>query len=484
MNSVKQKTRGIAVGHTDVHVKDHHETVDGLSLGGLVLIGVGGIIGAGYFLGIGLAVVQAGPGILLGLVLGALIMSQVLGAVTSMSVNHPVKGSFRTYAEEMFGPFIGYFQGWLYWLASVLTIGSEAIAMAVFARLWVPQMPMWALALIFTGLIFVLNAFGVAAFSKLEGALSALKIVALIMFCLVILLVGLQLIAGTGVHPEFLFSHGGFLPHGIQGVLQSMLIVIFAFSGIGVMATATSELRKPRDASLGATLVIVGLFSIYFLSLLALLTVVPWWKVSVSSSPFVLAFTMIHLPLLASLFNAVILVAAFTVMAGALFSAVLIMQNMAHVGEAPRFLRRKEHAKISFRALVLSALGAVVAIMISYVLPSQVYSYLVSATSYITFFNWVVILLSWLAYKRRHKAEHLYQVIWVKAGAVPIYATIIAIVTLTITSLGSADQRMGGAAALLVALIIAIPYPLLARKRKLTAIHLGDVAKDDGNDRL
>ncbi len=479
MNSVKQKTRGITVGHRDVHQKDHHKTVDGLSLGGLVLIGIGGIIGAGYFLGIGLAVVQAGPGILLGLVLGALIMSQVLGAVTSMSVNHPVKGSFRTYAEEMFGPFIGYFQGWLYWLASVLTIGSEAIAMAVFARLWIPQLPMWGLALLFTGLIFVLNMFGVAAFSKLEGILSALKIVALVMFCLVILLVGMQLITGAHVHPDYLYSHGGFLPHGLQGVLQSMLIVIFAFSGIGVMATATSELRKPKDASLGATLVIIGLFAVYFLSLLALLTVVPWWKISVTSSPFVLAFTMVHLPLLASLFNAVILVAAFTVMAGALFSAVLIMQNMAHVGEAPHFLRRKEHAKISFSALLLSTLGAGVAIMVSYVLPSQVYSYLVSATSYITFFNWVVILLSWLAYKRRHKAEHLYQVIWVRAGNVPIYATVLAIAALTITSFGSSDQRMGGAAALLVALIIALPYPLLAHKRKLNANHLKDIAKND-----
>jgi len=477
---IRTKQQGLHVVRRRVHLDGSlgkaHDVVGGgggggsLSLAGLIFVGVGGIIGAGYFLGIGLSIQQAGPGILVGFLIGAVIMSQVLGAITSLAVNHPVAGSFRAYAQEMFGPFLGYFQGWLYWLSSLLTVSSEAIAMAVFARVFVPHWPIWLLAFVFTAVVILLNAFGISAFTKIESLLAGFKIVALVGFCAIVLLVGLSVIGGAGVHLEYLTARGGFLPHGLFGVLQSMLIVIFAYAGIGVVATAATELRHPDDAGRAAIWVVLGLVVLYVGSLFALLITVPWWALGTSTSPFVYALSAMHVQFVADLFNVIILIAAFSVMAGALFSALLILRNMAHVHEAPHVLGSRARGW-SYLGLAVTSLVSLLAIGVSYILPSQVYSYLISASSYFTFFNWVVILLAWRSWAQREVQARrpFFRSAWLKGGSVALWATIIAIVTLAAFSLGDASQRMGGVAALVLSILVVCGYPLARRSQANSA---------------
>lgn len=451
--------RGTTENHASIL---HTGNATGVSVTGLVLIGIGGIVGAGYFLGVGMAVSEAGPSILLGFVLGALLMSQVVGAITSLSVNHPVEGSFRTYAQEMLGPFIGYMQGWLYWLSSVLTIGSEAIAMAVFARMWLPGMPIWSLSLLFIVLVLLLNAFGVNVFAKLEGALAGVKLVALIAFIVIAIFLLMQ---PNAFHLSLthLLSRG-FFPHGVLGLFQSMLIVVFAYAGIGVVATAITQLNHAEDAGRASGLIVFGLAILYILSLLALLLLLPWWKISTQTGPFTLALNIHHLFGIANLMNGVVLVAAFTVMGGALFSAVLILSSMANARQAPYFMKKTPGRFGGFPALLVSVAGVVLSILISFKLPASVYNDLISASSFFTFFNWVIILLSWMRYKRIHRDDVHYQSAFLRFGGVTLFATIVVIVALAGFALTNADQRMGAIAAALLFLLVAVFYPWI-RKR-------------------
>lgn len=82
-----------------------------MSIGGLTLIGIGGIIGAGFFLGCGLPIRTAGPAVLLAFLLGGVITAQVTGALTSIAVEHPVKGGFQMFPQMYLGSFAGYLQG-------------------------------------------------------------------------------------------------------------------------------------------------------------------------------------------------------------------------------------------------------------------------------------------------------------------------------------------------------------------------------------
>jgi L-asparagine transporter-like permease len=110
-----------------------------LSAYGLAGIGIGGMIGSGFFLGSGIAIKQAGPSVILAFLFGGIIMSQVLGAMTSISINRPVIGSFRVYTEQFLGKFIGYSLGWIIYVSGILGIASEAIAAGVFLKYWMPR---------------------------------------------------------------------------------------------------------------------------------------------------------------------------------------------------------------------------------------------------------------------------------------------------------------------------------------------------------
>lgn len=79
------------------------------------MISIGGAIGVGMFLGSSEAARLGGPGVVLCYLLGGVIMMSVMLALGEMSVAQPVPGSFRVYASQYLGPFLGYVTGWLYW---------------------------------------------------------------------------------------------------------------------------------------------------------------------------------------------------------------------------------------------------------------------------------------------------------------------------------------------------------------------------------
>lgn len=224
----------------------------GITYRGLILVGVGGIIGAGFFLGCGLPIRMAGPGVLVAFVIGGLVTAQVVGALTSIAVHHPVKGSFTVYSNTYIGRFAGFLQGWTYYLTGILTITSEAVAMGIFTKLWLPFLPVGLAASIYAVFIVLLNAIGMKNFTRVESVMSVVKIAALVGFILYALILVASLWFGHGAgHLSGISqttsggARGSFLPTGFRGVMQSMLIVIFAYGGIGVFASATAENQEP-----------------------------------------------------------------------------------------------------------------------------------------------------------------------------------------------------------------------------------------------
>lgn len=414
----------------------------------LAFIGIGGIIGAGFFLGVGLPIRTAGPAVLLSFVLGAFITAQAVGSLASMAVNEPVQGSFKVYADEYIGPFVGYLQGWIYYVSSVLTISSEAVASAIFTRMWLPHVPLWAMSVVYAAFVFLVNAFGVKGFGRVESVMSAVKTAALLGF---IIYVGLILIAG-GFSPDGANSSRGggiqqwiqqpFFPHGFSGFMQSMLIVIFAYAGIGVFGTATGEARDGKTIDRGAVWTVAALLFLYLVSVFLVLTIEPWSKLNTSASPFVVALTRSGIPAVATVFNGVILVASFSVMAGSVFSANQILVSLGRGNEAPRFSTKVNKKGTGVGALFLTASATALTLVIANVLPSNVYNFLISASSFFTFTNWFLILWTFLRWRKTTSETTFVSVLSVGKPATT-YLTMLLILVLSGYALTEHDQRLG-----------------------------------------
>lgn len=112
-----------------------------LSSAQLSMIAIGGAVGTGLFLGSAFAISFAGPSVLLSSSIGALIALLLMGALAEMTVAHPTSGSFGAYAEHYLSPLAGFLVRYSYWSAVVFAVGTEVTAIAVYMRLWYPDVP-------------------------------------------------------------------------------------------------------------------------------------------------------------------------------------------------------------------------------------------------------------------------------------------------------------------------------------------------------
>ena len=154
----------------------------GLSTGQISMIAIGGAIGTGLFLGSGLAIGFAGPGVLLSYSIAGLIALLLMGCLAEMTVAHPTSGSFGAWAEFYIGPLAGFLVRYAYWSSVVLAVGTEVAAIAVYMRFWYPAVPGWIWILGFSAALVLVNAFNVELFGSVEYCFSALKIAAILVF--------------------------------------------------------------------------------------------------------------------------------------------------------------------------------------------------------------------------------------------------------------------------------------------------------------
>lgn len=430
-----------------------------LSMYNIIGVGIGGIIGGGYFLGSGLSIHETGPSVILSFLTGGIIMMQVLGAVTSINVNRLMQGSFRTYAEEFLGPYTGFLIGWMIFATSILTIASEAVATGVFARYWFHNISLPILAVIITIFVAIMNAFGSKRFSDIESIMSFIKIIMVIVF---IIIGGYALL--KGFHQQNIFhSVNSFFPKGIKGLLQSMLIVIFSFSGISAVAMASAGVKDPNKTIPKAVLyTTIGVIILYILSMGVIVLITPWKGISTSKSPFIQTLDVLKIYWIASLINLVILISSITVMSATYYTVMEALKSLADVGKAPRYF--SSNNKKSYRNIwIVIAICSLVLVGFSFLVPHKIFNYLVSASSYFTFLNWVIILITFLIWLKLRKPNENYisPLIFGKIGA---YLTIAMIILLFIMSLGVSDFRMGFYMAFLILVIISISYKLAIHK--------------------
>lgn len=366
---------------------------DGLSSWSLTMLALGTVVGGSFFLGSSIAIRAAGPAIILSYILGGSLVYVILFALSEMAVGQPHYGSFRLYAEEAFGPWLGFLVGWVYWTGLVLAMSSEATAASVFLRVWVPQIPLAAFAIAIITVVTLLNLLGARTLSSMESGLAIIKLGALISF------VGLSLALIYGLFPGKSPVGLGALPaeaffaHGIGGVAGSMLIVLFSYAGFEIIGLAASEAHDPhRTIPRAINYTVIGLVGLYVAVMAVLLPLVPTESLSEEASPMVTALQARGLGWAAGSINIILLTAILSTMLAATFGLGRMVRSLADSGHAPPFLIDK--TDVPYRGIIFSGAAMLLMASLGYILPESIYIFLVSSGGFSLLFAYLVILFT------------------------------------------------------------------------------------------
>ena len=383
-----------------------------LSTRQMAMIAIGGAIGTGLFLGSSLAVHTAGPAVLICYAIGACIALLLMGALSEMAVAHPTAGSFGVYAERYINPWAGFVVRYTYWACQCIAIGGEATAIAIYCRLWFPEVPPWLWIVLFSALLVGVNATAVGNFGRFEYWFAMIKVVAISAFILFGAVVLLGFVRGTGASLSNLTAGGGFFATGARGIWMAMCFVIFSYIGTEVVAVTSGEAANPDEAVPRAMRsMLFRLILFYIGAMIVLVSVVPWTSIQpgndVSASPFVTVFRLMHVPAATHLMNFVVLTAALSSMNCDLYLSTRMMFSLSRSGFAPQVFGRVTRRGVPLPALMISTLGLVIATVIAVLYPTSAYVYLFGIALFGGLFVWVMIFVSHLFFRREWERQGL-----------------------------------------------------------------------------
>jgi L-asparagine transporter-like permease len=374
-----------------------------LGAGRLAMIAIGGAIGTGLFLGSGFAISLAGPAVLLSYAVGALIALLLMGCLAEMTVAHPTTGSFGAYAEYYLGPLAGFLVRYAYWACIVLAVGTEVTAVALYMHFWYPAPPGWLWILLFSGLLITVNALSVDVFGAVEYWFSAIKVAAIVLF---IALAGWIVLRANGSGPaapgfHYYLDHGGFFPKGQWGAWVAVIMAVFSYLSIEMIAVAAGEAAHPEAAVVRAFRSTVARLVLFYLLTLALvLAIVPWTAAGVDESPFVKVMRALGVPAAAGILNFVILIAALSAMNSQLYITTRMMFSLARAGCAPRRFGVLSARGVPLNSLLLSSSGIALATVLSVLAPQRSFILMVAISSFGALFTWMMIFVTHYYFRR------------------------------------------------------------------------------------
>ncbi|MBN8193669.1 amino acid permease [Bacillus sp. NTK074B] len=358
----------------------------------LSFIGVGCIIGTGYFLGSAIPIQRAGSSVLLAYLIAGIGTWMVFQALAKLTAHHPEKGSFRTYAKQAYGSWAGFSNGWVYWSAEMLIMGSQLTALGLFAQFWFPRIPLWIFTAGFAGLGLLIILLGVQKVEQMENVFGVMKAAAIVMF---ILIAGAAMLGwigdGTGeLHSPF----KQILPHGGKGLWLALLFAFYGFGGIEVMGLMAQELKDPKDAPKSGNVMLIILTVLYIASFYFVLKLVPAEAINPNESPFLTALKQYHFPWVSHVFNSVLIIAGFSTMVASLYAVTTMLVALAEEGDAPPLFAKKGKMNVPLPAFLLTVFVVAVSIGVAMLLPEKLFEYVTTAAGLMLLYTWIFILAS------------------------------------------------------------------------------------------
>ncbi|MET1078909.1 amino acid permease [Pseudomonas sp.] len=401
--SVPQQTRSEgANGGLQSGLKQRH----------MAMIALGGVIGAGLFVGSGVVIQSAGPAALISFLVTGILVILIMRMLGEMACALPTVGSFYEYARmawadhKQASQLAGFLTGWMYWYFWVIVVAVEAVAGASLIQFWLPDVPAWGISLTLMIILTLTNLCSVASFGEFEFWFSSIKVAAIMVF---LLLGGLYLLGmwPTETHHGLstMLSHGGFMPNGIGPVLTGAVAATGFYFGAEIVTVAAAESSDPvRSVARATNSVITRVLFFYVGSIFLVVTLVPWDSPAMLT-PYSSALAAMGFDWAAHVMNAIVLTAVLSCLNSGIYASSRMLFALTKRGDAPRSLAKLSSSGVPRRAIFFGTLFGYLSVVMSYISPDTIFAFLVNSYGTVAIFVYVLIALSQLRLRAKLERE-------------------------------------------------------------------------------
>jgi GABA permease len=370
----------------------------------LVMISIGGIIGAGVFVSSSAAIASIGPAVILSYISAGIVVYAVIRILARMAMDQPGLGSFTEYVRSALGDSAGFITGWLYWWFWVVVVAIEAIMGAAIVHSWLPDFEIWQIGLVLMVVLTAVNLTSARSYGEFEFWFASIKVAAIVVF--IVIAASWLLGVGNSSSPGIsnLTAHG-FAPFGLAAVLTGVTTVIFSMVGAEIVTVAAAESAESnKTMSRLAASVVLRILLFYVLSIALILCIVPYNDFKGTESTFAFALERIGIPGAATIMNVVVLTAVLSCLNSGVYVTARVLFTLADKGDAPRWLIAVNKRHVPARAILLGSSFGFIVMFMTWVTPEKLFNFLLNSCGALMLFTYIFVVLAHFRFPYKDQA--------------------------------------------------------------------------------
>jgi len=345
------------------------------------MIALGGVIGAGLFVGSGVVIRAAGPAAVISFALTGALVVLVMRMLGEMAVAYPAVGGFYEYNRLALGELAGFLTGWMYWYFWVIVV---------------------ALLSLFT----VINLLSVRSYGEAEFWFASIKVAAIVAFLCAGTVFALGAWPGAHGGIAALTAYGGFMPNGIVPVLTGAVAATGFYFGAEIVTIAAAESAEPERAVAETTQSVIWRVLVFYIgSIFLVVAIVPWKDPVRMAHPYVSVMEELRVPAAATLMSLVVLTAVLSALNSGLFASSRMLMALARRADAPGAFSRLDTRGVPVAAILASTAFGYVTVVMSYLSPDRIFAFLVNSYGTVAIFVYILIAVAELKLRRRLEHE-------------------------------------------------------------------------------
>lgn len=323
-----------------------------------ILYGIGCGIGGSIFVLLSTGIKVAGPGVMISLLLGGILIFLTALNYSELSTSLPLSGGDYNFSKEGVGGFFAFIIGFFLWIANIATCSFSAQVFALTIEIFFPFLSQFSILPI---AIFTVLFISIIFFRTQRFAMRTLLIltVTLISIFLVFIISGLFISPITnpsGYDPSYIYSGTS-----IFGVFQMFALLFIFFTSItSNLAYFNADLKNPSKNIPKVNIIAILLTLLIYLSITFVVLINLGTRAEkLSDSPVLLGEVLFDIlgPFGFYLMGIALLISTLIAMNAALGSAVSVLQALARDNYVPKSLTKlKKNSDLPIYSLLVSTI--------------------------------------------------------------------------------------------------------------------------------